>query len=100
MRCTQRCRGYRGRKEETISILDLGPARCNRPAHRGGERIWPEFFWISCLVALADNLAVQAPTARKEEAGRSRLDTGFVFREGFRMRYCQTSSEPDSIERA
>src|SRR5271170_6721166 len=99
MRCTQRRRGYRRRKEDTISILALRPARRNWPAHRGGEHIWPEFFWIFRLVALADNLSVQAPAARKEDAGRSRLDTGSVFRERFRMRYCQTSSEHDSIER-
>jgi hypothetical protein len=48
---------------------------------------------------LADSLLVQAPTARKEDEGRSRLDTGSVFREGFRMRDYQTSFEHDGIER-
>ena len=88
----------RGRKK-TVSLLDVRKARRDRTALRGGECFWPQFFGISCVVALADNLLVQAPTARKEDAGRSRLDTGSVFREGFCMRDRQTSFEHDGVER-
>src|SRR5260370_36242922 len=99
MRCRQRRCGYRWRQEEAISLLDVRTARRDRTALRGSECFRPEFFGISCLVALADNLLVQAPTARKEDAGRSRLYTGFVFRAGFCIRDCQRSFEHDGIER-
>src|SRR5258707_12805979 len=95
MRCTQRRRGDRWRKEEAVWLLDVRPARGNRSANRGSECVRPQLLRVSCLVALADNLLVQASTARKEDAGRSRLDTGSGVCKGLRMRDCQKSFEAD-----
>src|ERR1700722_14795279 len=69
MRRTQPRRGYPEKKEKTVSLLDVRPARRNRSALWGGECFRPQLLGISCMVALAHNLLVQAPTTRKEAAG-------------------------------
>src|ERR1700722_20823875 len=99
MRCTQRRRRYPERKKEAVSLLDVRTARHDRTANRGSECVRPQLLRVSCVVAMAHNLLVQASTAREEDASCSRLDAGSVFREGFCMRDCQTSFEHDGIER-
>src|SRR5260370_9569752 len=58
----------------------------HRSPHWRGPHLWPEFLGLRCLVAVANNLSLQA-AARREESPRSLgLDARPLFRERFRVR--------------